>query len=99
MLEPENDFERAIVETCREIGEMLIRKNRLYGDSFRNIRQLSLMKLESSRIPLWLHIIEKLDRYMKNQPDDTEDIERDAAGYFILEAVCRRFDDHKQEKL
>lgn len=93
---PETEFEEAIVELCRDIGDMLIEKNRLYGDSYRNLRVDAQKELKNPRIPFWLHLKEKLSRYMENKPDDTEDIIRDSAGYCILEAVCARLDDAKQ---
>lgn len=91
---PETDFEKQIVELCEDIGTMIIEKNRLYGDSFRNIRVDAHKELGNPRIPFWLHIKEKLSRYMENKPDENEDIIRDSAGYCILEAVCSRFDDN-----
>lgn len=94
MVEPETDFENAVVDFCAEIGQMLIEKNRKYGDSFRNLRKDAAHDLENPRIPLWLHMKEKLSRYMKNHPDDEEDICKDGAGYWILECICSRFDDH-----
>lgn len=72
---------------------MLINKNRLYGDSFRSLRRDALKELGNSRVPIWLHMKEKLSRYMENKPDDAEDIPRDGAGYWCLEAICSRFDD------
>lgn len=94
MVEPENQFEYAVLAFCEELGQMLILKNRKYGDSFRILRRESASKLQSSRYPLWLHIMEKLNRYMEDHPDEEEDICKDAAGYWILEAICSRFDDH-----
>ncbi len=90
---PETDFEKQIVELCEDIGTMIIEKNRLYGDSFRNIRKLSGASLGSSRYPLWMHLTEKLSRYKENNPDETEDIMKDSAGYCVLEAICSRLDD------
>lgn len=48
MVEPETDFENAVVDFCAEIGQMLIEKNRKYGDSFRNLRRMLPM---ISKIP------------------------------------------------
>ena len=94
MVEPENEFEIAVMAFCEELGHMLILKNRKYGDSFRELRRESASKLGSSRYPLWLHMMEKLKRYIEDHPDEEEDICKDGAGYWILEAICSRFDDH-----
>jgi hypothetical protein len=93
MTEPTNDFEQAILQFCKDLGEMLIEKNRKYGDSYRNLRKSASNKGLNARMPLWLHQMEKLDRYMENKPDETEDIPKDGAGYWCLEAICSRFDD------
>lgn len=93
MVEPNNDFERAIIEYCQNLAEMLILKNRAYGDSFREMRMESLTNLGSSRYPLWLHMMEKLKRYKENNKEESEDIPKDGAGYWILEAICSQFDD------
>ncbi|MFA7205010.1 MAG: hypothetical protein WC102_01640 [Saccharofermentanales bacterium] len=93
MVEPETDFEYAVLAFCEELGQMLIEKNRKYGDSFRNLRKDAAHDLGNPRIPLWLHMKEKLSRYMENHPDDEEDICKDGAGYWILECICSRFDD------
>jgi hypothetical protein len=78
---------------------MLIQKNRKYGDSFRNLRIAAATQsnLNNPRIPIWIHQKEKLDRYMKNEVDETEDVPKDGAGYWCLEAICSRFDDRKKE--
>ena len=94
MAEPENQFEFAVLAFCEELGQMLILKNRKYGDSFRSLRNDAAHDLGNPRIPLWLHMKEKLNRYMENHPDDEEDVCKDGAGYWIIEAICSRFDDH-----
>jgi hypothetical protein len=95
MTEPANDFEKAIVQFCKDLGEMLIDKNRKYGDSFRNLRLAAKNNpnINNPRMPLWLHQMEKLSRYMTDSPGDREDIRKDGAGYWALEAVCAMFDD------
>jgi len=95
MIEPINDFEREVIKFCEDLAEMLITKNRLYGDSFRSLRKDAAKELGNPRIPLWLHMKEKLSRYMENKADETEDVAKDGAGYWILEALCSRFDDAK----
>ena len=97
MVEPETDFEFAVVAFCTELGQMLIMKNRKYGDSFRKIRQSASKDLKNPRYPLWMHMSEKLLRYMENHPDEEEDICKDASGYWILEAICARMDDHPDQ--
>lgn len=75
-----------IVETCDKIKEMLLDKNRKYGNS----------ALSPKRVFSKAHIIEqinvrmddKLSRISMNQADDSEDAEWDLLGYLILKRIA-----------
>lgn len=90
---PQNDFEQAIIDFFEEIGKTVVDKNRLYGDSYRIIRERAKFDKRDQQLPFWVHINEKMLRYGESKPGDTEDPLMDIAGYAGLEAVCRRFDD------
>lgn len=106
---PQNDFEQAILDVFTETAYMVIEKNRLYGDSYRTMRERAKFELKNAGAPFWIHINEKISRYMNQIIDeanrgleagtdtnllvDIEDPLKDGMGYFGLELVCRRFDD------
>jgi hypothetical protein len=92
MINAENTFEEKIIETCQRLAEMLIIKNRKYGDSYRKSRAECEKKYGSRKIPFDFHANEKLLRYLVNNTD-CEDSILDLAGYSILEVVCKLLDD------
>lgn len=85
------DFEKEIVNVCTELANILIEKNRKYGDSFRISRIDSEKRYGSRKVPFDFHSIEKIRRYISPEVDD-EDSVLDLAGYSVLEVVCRRLD-------
>jgi hypothetical protein len=91
LITPENEFETEIIKVSREVAELVINRNRSYGDSYRGVRKASKLLFNNVKIPFWIHIWEKLKRFLS--PTDNEDPVIDIAGYGILEIVCRRLDD------
>lgn len=79
-----------IDEECHVIRDMLIEKNRLYGNS-----ALEPLRICSKADPLEqirIRIDDKLSRLRALDPSDTEDVEMDLIGYLILLRVARRMD-------
>lgn len=77
-----------IVLECNRIREMLLDKNRKYGDAALNPEQVF-----SSADPIELiniRIDDKLSRIKNAQDDDTEDAELDLIGYLILKRIAIR---------
>lgn len=93
-------FEHEVIDFALEIASTVIEKNRKYGDSYR-ITRIDAGKnlpgegseLDKRKAPYWLHINEKVRRYLTAEPGDTEDPLLDAGGYCILEYVCGKLDD------
>jgi hypothetical protein len=83
-------FEETIISTCNEIAQILIEKNKEYGDSYRQSRLNAEESYGSRKVPFDFHAGEKLARYRHT---DDEDSVLDLAGYSVLELVCRRLDD------
>jgi hypothetical protein len=78
----------AIVEQCDFIAELLLEKNRKYGDS-----ALNPVRIFSSSDPVEqinVRIDDKLSRIASNQADDEEDAELDLIGYLVLKRVALR---------
>lgn len=83
-----SDSQRLITEVCYEIQEMLLEKNRRYGDSALNpVRIFSKANpLEQIRVRL----DDKLSRLASAQNDDDEDVILDLVGYLVLYRVAQR---------
>jgi Nucleotide modification associated domain 1 len=87
----ENEFEEAIVDTCHELAEIIIRKNRDYGDSFRKVYE------EYGDLSLIIRLTDKLERLKSLQnkenlvkDESKEDTIRDTAGYAILALALKK---------
>lgn len=82
--------EREIRYVCEGIAEMLIQKNRAYGDSALSPRRI--FSRSDSIEQLKVRIDDKLSRMM-NMTGDTdsmgEDVEKDLLGYLVLLRVAR----------
>ena len=76
-----------IVATCDSIRELLLEKNRKYGDSALNpVRVFSKSDpLEQIRV----RIDDKLSRLRNAQSDEDEDVIADLTGYLILYQVAK----------
>jgi hypothetical protein len=78
----------AIVEQCDFIAELLLEKNRHYGDS-----ALNPVRIFSRCGPVEqinVRIDDKLSRIATSEADDPEDAELDLIGYLILKRVAMR---------
>lgn len=76
-----------IVATCDSIRELLLDKNRKYGDSALNpVRVFSKSdSLEQIRV----RMDDKLSRLRNAQSDEDEDVIADLTGYLILYQVAK----------
>lgn len=76
-----------IATTCDDIKELLLEKNRKYGDSALNpVRVFSKSDtLEQIRV----RIDDKLSRLRNQQTDDDEDAISDLIGYLVLYKVAK----------
>jgi hypothetical protein len=77
-----------IEEECYFIRDLLLEKNRKYGDS-----ALFPVRIFTSADPIEqinVRLDDKLSRIASAQDDDTEDAELDLVGYLILKRVALR---------
>lgn len=79
--------QQQIVDKCLELAELLIEKNRKYGNSALNPVRVfaSSDTLEQIRV----RMDDKLNRIKNRQTDEDEDVYMDLAGYLILYMVAR----------
>lgn len=89
-----SDSQRLITEVCDEIRELLLEKNRRYGDSALNpVRIFSKANpLEQIRVRL----DDKLSRLASASEDEDEDVFLDLIGYLVLYRVAQRREARNQ---
>lgn len=82
------DSQHDIVNECNNIRDILLEKNRKYGDAVLNPDQVF-----SSTDPIELinvRLDDKLSRIRNRQSDENEDAELDLIGYLILKRIAKR---------
>lgn len=77
-----------ITAECNALRDMLIEKNRKYGNSA--IEPMRIASRASAEEQILVRIDDKLSRLRSAQPDETEDVWSDLLGYIVLLRVCRR---------
>ena len=85
---PKNQVEREIVTICNELQDLLIEKNRAYGNSALEPNRIFAKSdaLEQLRV----RIDDKLNRIMKGTDYPGEDTVDDLLGYLVLLKVAQR---------
>jgi hypothetical protein len=82
-----------IARECDALKEMLLSKNRRYGNSALDIEQVFSRLFGLPPMPPWVGILYRLnDKYLrlKNlEPNDTEDTLQDMIGYLVLLKIAR----------
>jgi hypothetical protein len=77
-----------IQKECDSVREMLLEKNRKYGDSA--INPVRIFSKAAPEAQIDVRMDDKLSRIRSAQDDDTEDPELDLIGYLILKRVAKR---------
>jgi hypothetical protein len=83
-----DNVQKEIRKVCDDIAELLITKNRKYGNS-----ALQPSRIFSKASPIEqinVRIDDKLSRIKNQQEDEDEDVEKDMVGYLILKMVCKK---------
>lgn len=84
-----SEVQRMIVEVCDEVKELLIRKNRAYGNSA--IEPMRVFSKASAIEQINVRIDDKLSRIAKGDVSfEDEDVEKDVMGYLVLKRVAKR---------
>lgn len=76
-----------IKKVCGEVTEILLDKNRKYGDSAINPQRI-FSKCDALE-QINVRIDDKISRILSAQGDDAEDAEFDLLGYLVLKRVAR----------
>lgn len=77
-----------IIDVCKEVTQMLIEKNRKYGDSA--VNPIGVFSKAPAVELINIRIDDKLSRKRSDQNDEDEDIDLDLMGYLILKRVAQR---------
>lgn len=77
-----------IRDECEQVRDLLLEKNRKYGDSA--IHPVRIFSKADPVAQIDVRIDDKLSRVRSAQDDDTEDPELDLIGYLILKRVAKR---------
>ena len=83
-----DETQKSIGDTCDEVKEMLLEKNRKYGDSALNPKRIFSKASPMEQINV--RIDDKLSRICSNQLDDEEDAVFDLLGYLILKRIMQK---------
>lgn len=80
------DTQNEITTVCNEIRDLLLKKNRKYGDSALNPKRIFSKADAVEQIKVRLD--DKISRLMNQQSDDDEDVVMDLMGYLVLLRVA-----------
>jgi hypothetical protein len=76
-----------IARTCDEIKELLLSKNRKYGDSA--LSPVRIFSKCDTQEQIHVRLDDKLSRLRNQQSDEDEDVIADLIGYLILLQVAK----------
>lgn len=88
MTNPQLKLENELDIVLESIRELILEKNRKYGDSAMN--PIRIFSKASNIEQLRVRIDDKLSRLKNQQPDEDEDVITDLLGYLILYKVASR---------
>lgn len=86
-----SDSQKEIITVCDGIRDMLVEKNRKYGDSA--LHPTRIFSRVSAVEQINVRIDDKLSRKLSSQGDEDEDIEQDLIGYLVLKRVALNLQD------
>lgn len=92
---PENQTALLIAKICADVRDLLLRKNRAYGNAA--LEPLRIFSKADEKEQLLVRIDDKLNRIKqgKNRLEDDEDVIEDLIGYLILLKVWKKQNEFK----
>ena len=81
------DFEKAVNSITNQVRELLVDKNRLYGNSA--LEPIRVFSKADTIEQINVRIDDKLKRIQNRQDDENEDTDMDLIGYLILRVIAR----------
>ena len=82
-----DESKKQIIAVCDEIKDMLLDKNRKYGNSA--LCPVRVFSKADTMEQIKVRIDDKLSRIKNEQGDDDEDVYKDLAGYIVLLIIAR----------
>ena len=82
-----SDFDKKLEVTLDTIREMLLEKNRKYGNSA--LEPIRVFSKADSLEQIAVRMDDKLSRIKSAQEDDLEDAKLDLIGYLVLEMIAK----------
>lgn len=87
--EPElTGTQQMIVDECNTIMQLLLEKNRKYGDSA--VNPCRIFSRASAKEQILVRLDDKINRWLNQQDDEDEDVIFDMIGYLVLYRVASR---------
>jgi hypothetical protein len=83
-----SDTQDLIAQECNSIKNMLLEKNRKYGDSAINPKRI--FSKSSAKEQILVRLDDKMNRWLNQQNDEDEDVIMDMIGYMILYRVAMK---------
>lgn len=83
-----SDTQDLITQECNSIKNMLLEKNRKYGDSAINPKRI--FSKSSAKEQILVRLDDKMNRWLNQQNDEDEDVIMDMIGYLILYRVAMK---------
>lgn len=91
----QTDVQKLIAEECDAIKNLLLEKNKAYGNSA--LDPVKIFSKLSNEEQIKVRIDDKISRISRGQQSSIqEDTEQDLIGYFILLRICRKFQKIKK---
>jgi hypothetical protein len=84
-----DEVQKMIVEECDSIKELLLEKNRKYGNAALEPEQVDGEPIPPE-IGIKVRIGDKLKRWRKANKDEDEDIVKDLIGYLVLLRIAKK---------
>ena len=86
--------QKLISQKCDELKDLLLEKNRKYGDSA--LHPARIFSKASAKEQILVRMDDKLNRIKNRQDDEDEDVIKDLAGYLVLYMVAQELEGAKE---
>ena len=90
---PINQTERAILDECNRLADMLIKKNRAYGNSA--LEPINIFSKLSAEEQIYSRLDDKISRIKNGHEYPGDDTVLDIAGYLVLLMILRGTGDSR----
>jgi hypothetical protein len=96
-MQQESQTQALIASECDAIKELLLTKNRKYGDSA--INPTRVFSKASAEEQILVRLDDKLSRWKNQQVDEDEDVIMDLIGYLILYRIAKKTKENQNGKI